>query len=165
MNIGEITIEYMPPITEDQLWDFYVRNDVCEAGHGKETAVRPLRYNPHIVAAFHEDKLVGFIRAMFDGVSADIMEFCLECGLQGDDLVYENGSMIEKDQYGVAKKMGVMLLDELHKFGNTFTTAYIVENCEEDVYQSIGLAHNKGHLVYIRDERAYVPVGERVGTP
>ena len=31
----------MPEITEDQLWDFYVRNDICEVGYGKETAVKP----------------------------------------------------------------------------------------------------------------------------
>ncbi len=156
MDIEKIIIEYMPKITDDQLWDFYVRNDICEVGHGKEIAVKPLKFNPYIVGAFYEEKLVGIVRAMFDGVSADIMEFCLELELQGKDLKYDNGSLIEKDKYGIAKKMGTLLLEELKKIGNTFTTAYIVGNLEEDIYHSIGLKLNEGHLVFIKDERPYV---------
>lgn len=156
MNYNEIVIKYMPQITEDQLWDFYVRNNICEVGYGKETAVIPLRHNPYIVGAFYEDKLVGIIRATFDGLSADIKEFCLECELQGDNLKYNNGSLIEKDSYGIAKNMGILLIDELRKSGNTFTSCYIVEGLEEELYQSVGLEHNSGHLVYYRDERPYV---------
>ena len=91
MNHEEVVVKYMPQITENQLWDFYVRNDICEVGYGKETAVIPLKYHPYIVGAFYEDKLVGIIRATFDGLSADIKEFCLECELQGTDLKYNNG--------------------------------------------------------------------------
>lgn len=156
MNPENIRISYMPHISENQLWDFYVRNDICEVGYGKETAVIPLRYNPYIVAAFYEDKLVGIIRATFDGLTADIKEFCLECELQGENLKYNNGSLIEKDTYGIAKRMGILLIDELRKLGNTFITGYIVEGLEEEVYQAIGLEHNRGHLVYYRDERPYV---------
>ena len=156
MNYEEVVVKYMPQITENQLWDFYVRNDICEVGYGKETAVIPLKYNPYIVGAFYEDKLVGIIRATFDGLSADIKEFCLECELQGIDLKYNNGSLIEKDTYGIAKKMGLLLIDELRKLGNTFIVGYIVEGLEEKVYDSIGLEQNKGHLVYYRDERPYV---------
>lgn len=156
MNHEDIRIAYMPDITEDQLWDFYVRNDICEVGYGKETAVIPLKYNPYIVGAFCEDKLVGIIRATFDGLTADIKEFCLECELQGDNLKYNNGSLIEKDTYGIAQKMGRLLIDELRKLGNTFITGYIVEGLEEDAYKAIGLEHNTGHLVYYRDERPYV---------
>ena len=83
--------EYMPEITEDQLWDFYVRNNLCEGGYGKETAVIPLKYNPYVVGAFYQDKLVGIIRATFDGLTADIKEFCLECELQGESLKHNNG--------------------------------------------------------------------------
>lgn len=156
MDSAEIQIRYMPKITKDQLWEFYVRNHICEVGYGKETAVIPLQYHPYIVGAFHEDKLVGIIRATFDGLSADIREFCLECQLQGESLKYNNGSLIEKDSYGIAKKMGLLLMDELRKLGNTFTSCYIIEGLEEEVYQSIGLEHNNGHLVYYRDERPYV---------
>ena len=139
-----------PDATEDQLWDFYVRNGICEVGYGKATAVIPLKYNPYMVCALYQDKLVGIIRATFDGLSADIKEFCLECELQGETLKYNNGSLIEKDPYGL------LLLDELRKLGNTLTCAYIVEKLEEEVYQSIGFEHNSGHLVYYKDERPYV---------
>lgn len=111
MNPNDVIIKYMPDITEDQLWDFYVRNGICEVGYGKATAVIPLKYNPYMVCAFYQDKLVRIIRATFDG---------------------------------------------LRKLGNTFTCAYIVEKLEEEVYQSIGLEHNSGHLVYYKDERPYV---------
>ncbi|MGI6506551.1 MAG: hypothetical protein ACOX2V_09305 [Clostridia bacterium] len=67
MDIKRIKIEYMPKITDDQLYDFYVRNDICEAGHGKEAAVKPLKYSPYMVGAFYEGKLVGIVRAVFDG--------------------------------------------------------------------------------------------------
>ncbi len=156
MDYNDIKIEYMPKITEEQLWDFYVRNDICEVGYGKGTAVIPLSYHPYIVGAFYGDLLVGIIRATFDGLSADIKEFCLECTLQGGTLRYNNGSLIENDAYGIARRMGILLLDELRKLGNTFTTAYIVEGVEEDIYEAIGLSHNKGHLVYYADERPYI---------
>lgn len=156
MNYEEVEIKYMPEISEDQLWDFYVRNDICEVGYGRETAVIPLKYHPYIVGAFYEDKLVGIIRATFDGLTADIKEFCLECELQGKNLKYNNGSLLEKDDYGIAQSMGELLLDELRKLGNTFTAVYIVEGLEEEIYRSIGLEHNTGHLVYYRDERPYV---------
>ena len=51
--------------------------------------------------------------------------------------------------------MGDVLINELRKMGATFITVYIVENCEEEFYQSIGLKENKGHLVYHIDERPY----------
>ncbi len=156
MNIDKIAIEYMPQITDDQLWDFYVKNDICEVGYGKEAAVKPLKFNPYIVGAFYKEKLVGIIRAMFDGISACIMEFCLDLELQGEELKYKNGSLIEKDKYGIAKQMGILLLEELSSLGNTFTTAYIVKDLEEATYQSIGLDLNEGHLVFYKDERPYI---------
>jgi hypothetical protein len=154
--VKNLRYEFQPNITEEQLWDFYVRNDICEVGYGKDVALLPLKHNPYIVAVFSEEKLVGIIRALFDGLSACIMEFCLECELQGEDLELNNGSVIEKDQYEIAGNMGKMLIAELEKLGNTFTTAYIVEGMEEEVYKSIGLKHNEGHLVYYKDVRPYV---------
>lgn len=155
IDANNIRIEYMPQITDDQLWEFYVRNDICEVGHGKDVAVKPLKFNPFIVGAFYDKKLVGIIRAMFDGISADIMEYCLELELQGDNLEYNNGSIIEKDKYSIAKQMGTLLIDELRKLGNTFVATYIVEGAQENIYHSIGLFHNKGHLVFVKDERPY----------
>lgn len=39
-----------------------------------------------IVGAFEGGKLVGIARAMFDGVSATVFEFCLDLEYQGSDL-------------------------------------------------------------------------------
>lgn len=156
MNIDKIEIKYQPEIEDDDLWDFYVRNNICEVGYGKETAVKPMKFNPYIVAAFCEGKLVGIIRATFDGLAANIMEFCLDCELQGENLRYSNGSLIESDPHGIARRMASLLLEELRKLGNTFTVAYIVEGVEETVYESAGLKHNVGHLPYYLDERPYV---------
>ncbi|MDR1692290.1 MAG: hypothetical protein LBR72_02940 [Oscillospiraceae bacterium] len=49
MDIDKIEVKYMPTITENQLWDFYLRNNICEVGHGKKEAVKPLKFNPYIV--------------------------------------------------------------------------------------------------------------------
>jgi hypothetical protein len=35
-------------------------------------------------------------------------------------------------------------------------TCYIVADCEERFYQSIGFCENEGHLVYYIDKRPYV---------
>lgn len=151
----KIEVIVNPEISPDQLWDFYVRNDICEVGFGKETAIKPLYHSSLIIGAYDKDKLVGIARAMFDGLSGAIMEFCLELELQGTDLKYENGSLIEKDAYGIGKRIGDVLVNELTKMGATFISCYIVSDCEEAFYQSIGLSENSGHLVYIMDKRPY----------
>ena len=159
MHPDKIVIQYAPKITDDQLWDFYVRNDICEAGSGKEIAGKPLRSNCRIVGAFYNDLLVGIVRAFFDRVSAHIAEFCLERELQGEGLLYENGSLIEKDTYGIARRMGLLLVNELRDLGNTSISATILENCEESLYSSIGFTHNKHHLDFKIDERPYTRNG------
>jgi hypothetical protein len=156
LDISKIRVEFQPKITDDQLWDFYVRNNICEVGFGKEIAVKPLRSNCIIVGAFYEDKLVGFVRAFFDGVSAMITEFCLELELQGENLEYKNGSLIESDIYGIGSKIGNMLVAQLRKMENTFVSAYIVSECEEAFYSSFGMYENTHHKVFIIDERPYV---------
>ena len=72
--IENIRIEYNPAISENQLWDFYVRNHICEAGFGRERCALPLRSGSHIAAAFLGDKLVGIVRAVFDGLTAVVMD-------------------------------------------------------------------------------------------
>jgi len=156
MDISKIKIEFMPKITDDQLWDFYVRNAICEVGYGKEDAVKPLRFHPYYAAALYEDKLLGIIRGLFDGLSVFIAEACLECELQGEKLNCNNGSVIEKDNHGIFNKMCVFFLEEMRKMGNTFTTHYVIEGAEEKLWQSIGLTLNEGHLAYYKDERPYV---------
>jgi len=159
INTNDIKILSNPQISPDQLFSFYERNDICEKGFGKEVASKVLYHSSLIIGAFEGDKLVGIARAMFDGLSATIMEFCLELKYQGDGLKYNNGSLIEKDSSGLGKKMGKVLIDELIKMGATFITVYIVENCEEEFYKSIGFGHNTGHLVYYIEKRPYVRGG------
>ncbi len=84
------------------------------------------------------------------------MEFSLALAYQGENLKYENGSLIENDIYGVGNEIGRIMKEELSKMGATFISAYIVENCEEDFYQSLDFKHNTGHLVYYIDKRPYV---------
>jgi len=157
LNASEVAISYMPKITDTQMWEFYIRNDICEAGYGRDLAVKPLKYgNSLIVAAFFEDKLVGIIRAVFDGLVMNIVECGLELALQGDDLVHDNGSLIEKDPHGIFKQMGLLLIDEAKKLGCTMIDFTIVENLEESTFQSIGMKHNTGHLPYYIELRPYV---------
>jgi len=143
-------------ITAEQLFSFYERNNICEAAFGKDVVSLVLDHSSLVVGAFEGDKLVGIARAMFDGLSAVIMEFSLELKYQGESLKYDNGSLIEKDSSGLGKRIGKVLIDELVKLGATFISDYIVENCEEAFYQSIGFARNEGHLVYHIDKRPYV---------
>lgn len=151
----DVRILVNPDITSDQLFSFYERNDICEKGFGRDVASRVLRYSSLIVAAFEGDDLVGIARAMFDGCSANISEFSLELKHQGEGLMHNNGSLIEKDPSGIATRMGRVLIDELQRMGATFIDYYIVENCEEGFFQSLGFEHNEGHLVWCIDRRPY----------
>ncbi len=145
-----------PTITADQLFDFYQRNDICGAGFGKDRAAVVLEHNSLIIAAFDGEQLVGIARAMFDGLSAAIMEFSVDLVLQGTGGTNGNGSLIEADASGVGKEMGQVLIDELRQMGATFISTYIVADCEERFYESIGFQENRGHLIYHIDERPYV---------
>ncbi len=151
-----ISIKVNPVLSADELFAFYKRNDICEVGFGKEMATRILQY-PHLrVGAFAEGELVGLARATFDGLSAHIMEFSVDVRHQGDNTKYGNGSLIEADRGGVGQQLGRVLLDELKQIGATFITGYIVANCEEPFYKSLGFSENEGHLVYYIDERPYI---------
>jgi hypothetical protein len=151
----EVRILVNPKITPDQLFSFYERNNICEKDFGKDVASRVLEHSSLIVAAFEGDDFVGIARAMFDGCSANISEFSLELRHQGEGLRYDNGSLIEKDPSGIATRMGRVLIDELLGMGATFIDCYIVEDCEEEFFLSLGLEHNRGHLVYYIDRRPY----------
>jgi hypothetical protein len=156
LDASKVTVSYMPEITETQMWEFYVRNDICEAGYGKDVAVKALRYgNSHIVAAFYENKLVGIIRAMFDGLGMYIVEVGLELALQGDNPEYDNGSLIKKDTFGVYKQMGLLLIDETKTLGGTWVDCTIFED-EKEVIESLGMEYNTSHYPYYIDLRPYV---------
>ena len=152
---ADVTIQVAPALTADELFAFYQRNDICEARLGKETAARVLQHPHLIVAAFAADELVGLARATFDGLAAHIMEFSLDLRYQAGNSRYANGSLIEADGSGVGKRLGERLLRELAAMGATFVTGYIVANCEESFYRSLGFRENEGHLVYSIDTRPY----------
>ena len=152
----DIKVLINPQISPDQLFAFYEGNNICEKEFGKEVAARVLDHSSLIVGAFEGDKLIGIARAMFDGLSAAIMEFGLELKYQGRGLRYNNGSLMEKDSSRFGERIGEVLIDELIKMGATFITVYIVERCEEEFFKSIGFEHNIGHLVYYMERRPYV---------
>ncbi len=114
-----------------------------------------MRNSSIIVGAFEDGKLVGIARAMFDGMAGVIMELCIELKYQGKDLEYENGSLVGKDEYGLGKRIGDVLIDELYKMGADFISCFIVEDYEEEFYDSLGFAPNTGHLTYYIDKRPY----------
>lgn len=39
MDWNDVIIQVNPPLTADDLFAFYERNDICEIGFGKETSV------------------------------------------------------------------------------------------------------------------------------
>ena len=150
-----ITIQVNPKLTADALFAFYERNDICEVGFGKETAAKILEHPHLIVAALADEELIGLARATFDGLSAHIMEFSVALRYQGGAPKYANGSLMEADESGVGKSLGACLLRELEAMGATFITGYIVADCEEAFYASLGFKENEGHLVYHIDKRPY----------
>lgn len=159
MRPCDVRIALNPAITAEQLWDFYVRNDICEAGYGdKAVTIAPFAHTPVVVGAFCGDLLVGVARALTDRSQAFIAEFCLELELQGPN-EHENGSLVQSDRYGIAKRMADLMLDALYGMGVDFVTGYIVESIEEAVYESFGMTHNEGHKVCVIDKRPYVSEG------
>ena len=97
---NEVTLRVNLPLTANELFTFYLRNDICEVGFGKETAARILEWPHLIVAAFDDQGLVGLARATFDGLSAHVMEFSLDLRYQGGEQRYANGSLLEADERG-----------------------------------------------------------------
>lgn len=158
-NLDQVRIAVNPSVSRDQLFSFYERNDVCEKGYGKEVAARVLDHSSLIVAAFDGDLLIGIARAMFDGLHAQIVEFCLELEYQGEGLVYHNGSLIESDRVGLGKKIGDVLINELRTIGAYFISTVALEDVEEHFYQSLGFKLNSGSLDYVIDKRPYVQPG------
>ena len=154
-DVSSLRIEVDPSVTSDQLFDFYSRNNICEAEYGKETASRILAHPHVIVAAIQRDTIVGLARATFDGSAAHIMELSLALDRQGPTR-HNNGSLIEADPSGLGAEVSRRLLAELRSRGCDFVSCYIVAGCEEPFYSSIGFRENEGHLAYCVDERPYV---------
>ena len=153
INPDDVKILLNPEISSDQLWRFYVRNNTHEVAYGdNETLAHPLKHTPLYIGAFHEQKLVGILRVLHDGLTALIVEFGLELALQGVD-ENECGFLIKGDKHGVAKRMGEMMMQELTQRGIDFVSFCVVEGVEEDFFRSLGLSENPGHKEYIWDNR------------
>jgi len=149
----EIRID--PPITPEQLYAFYQRNQICEAGYPQDRAAVVLRYPGLIVAAFDADVLVGIVRVLTDGLTAAIMEFSVDLQLQGST-DHGNGSLVENDQAGLAARLGQTMLAELAARQIDFVTYDVVEGGEEAFFQTLGFERNAGMVNYIIDRRPYV---------
>jgi len=145
-----------PTITPKQLFSFYERNDICEKNLGLKSLSGVLHHSSLTVGAFCEDELIGIARAIFDGCSAALMEFSLDLRYEGENLKFDNGSLIERDSLGIGKRMGDISVEELLSMGVTFISCYILGGYEEEFYQSLGFKHNKGMLPYYIDKRPYV---------
>ena len=155
-NPGDVTILTNPDISADQLWHFYFRNNTYEMAYGdKETIIRPLKNTPLYIGAFFDQKLVGILRVLHDGLTAFIVEFGLELELQGVN-EHECGLLIQGDQYGIGKRMGEIMLKELANLGVDFISFNVVEKVEEDFFGSLGLYENPGHKQYIWDNRPFI---------
>ena len=150
-------IEVNPPLTAEQVFDFYRRNGIREVGFGKDVAARILDHPHLIIAAFDRGQLIGLARATFDGLAAHIMEFSRDLRWQGQTR-HENGSLLEADPKGLGRAMGERLLRELRQRGCSFVTGFIVDGCEEPFYASLGFGQNVGHSVFYIDERPYTQI-------
>lgn len=117
MSMHVVRLETGPTVSPSQLHHFYTNNNICEGGYGEDVAARPFLRSSIVVVAYHEDEIVALARALFDGLAAEIVEFCVACEWQGPDLVYGNSLLIEKDERGVGKLVGEVLLRELEAMG------------------------------------------------
>jgi hypothetical protein len=141
-----------------ELYRFYKRNNICEAKYGKVISEKVLGHPGIWVSAYNGKILIGFIRAIFDGLSAEIVEYCLGLKFQNFNN-YRNGSFIDSDPYGIAKKMITILLSELRKKGCYFYSANLHSKQEQRFFSSLGFIENKGMRNYVIDARPYVPNG------
>lgn len=145
-----------PTLTPAQLHAFYAKNNICEAGYAPDVAARPLQHAAVVVAAYAGDEPIALARASCDGLAASIDEFCLATAWQGPDLVYGNGSLIEKDDFGVGQQVGAALLRELEKLSADFISVNCLAGVEERFYAALGLRLNPHSVEYIIDRRPYV---------
>jgi len=151
-----IDYEVNPTIESGELYGFYERNNICEAGYGRDVATIPLKHSSVIVAAVEAGELVGIARAMFDGLDASVHELSLDLRLQGQAREGGNGSLIASDPQGVARQIATTLLRHLFAQGCYFISVDIVEGVEEPFYKRLGLVRNDRMIPYVLDRRPYV---------
>ena len=103
------------------------------------------------MAAYDGEEL--FAPTTLDGLSASRDGFCLATAWQGPDLVYGNGALIEKDGFGVGKRVGELLLAELERLGADFVSTSCLEAVEAESYRGPGLRLNPRSVEYTTDRR------------
>ncbi len=163
MNKPEIEMTICQPVKEGELYDFYKRNNICEEGYGKDLSEVALRHEGVWVAAYDAGQLVGFARALHDGLHGEIMEISLGLRYQSEN-DFQNGCFIESDPHGIGKDMATALLKELRKRGCYFFSTIVYEGAaERHFYESLGFYENSDHKNYIIDARPYVPRGNERG--
>ncbi len=164
MSGQEFEISVCPSLKEGELYDFYKRNNICEEGYGRELSEVVLKHEGVWVAAYKEGKLIGFARALHDGLHGEIMEIDLDLRYQCKN-TFQNGCFVESDSHGIAKDMAVALLKELRRRGCYFFSTVIFEDAaEKEFYKSLGFYENSGHRNYIIDARPYIPSGNERGS-
>jgi len=155
-------------LAEGELYAFYQRNNICEAQYGKALAEAPLKHEGVWAAANNAGEPIAFARALYDGVSAVIVEMCLDLRYQTQNN-FENGCFVESDLYGIAGRTAKALLNELRRRGcHFFSYAAYEGSAECGFYKALGFYENEGHKEYVIDARPYVhggpERGERIDT-
>ena len=97
-----IEIIVCEPLKQGELYAFYKRNNICEEGYGEETSELPLKHEGVWITAYDDGELIGFARALYDGLHGMIMEVDLDLRFQSRNDFY-NGCFIETDPHGIAK--------------------------------------------------------------
>jgi GNAT superfamily N-acetyltransferase len=158
--MDDVEIRINPSIPRGELYDFYERNNICEAGYGPELAEVVLQHPCVTVGAFCDGELIGFGRALFDGLSATIVEFSLDLRFQ-DVNELQNGCFVDSDPHGIAKRMAEALLTQLRRLGCYFFSIGVWSAGEQRFYGSLGFRENTGAKEFVIDERPYVKEGNR----
>ena len=163
MTGQDFEIRVCSPIRDGELHHFYECNNICEAGYGRELSEAVLKHEGVWVAAYEGGRMVGFARALHDGLQGEIMEIDLDLRYQSKN-AFQNGCFIESDPHGIAREMAVALLKELRRRGCYFFSTVIFESAaEKGFYESLGFYENSDHRNYIIDARPYVPGGDERG--
>ena len=159
MDTSQIELRICEPLAEGELYAFYQRNNICEAGYGKTLAETTLKHEGVWVAAYNAGELIAFARALHDGIHGVIMEICLDLRHQTQN-DFENGCFIESDPHGIARTTAQALLKELRRRGCYFFSASLYEgSTDPEFYKALGFYENEGNREYIIDARPYVPDG------
>ncbi len=80
---SDIVIQDEPDIIPEDVWDFYVGNNICEQRYGKRRGTSVLAKSDVIITARDGGKLVGLARAITDGLDASIQELSVALSHQG----------------------------------------------------------------------------------